>query len=408
MKKRLIATLLAISTILSLIPGTVLAAGKDDVTITVVDENGAAITDSALSVKVTHLYGYPFNRTENVTVTKSSAGVYVFDGSKYDQSSTKYYTITATLVKDGRTYSATQQINKYANSVVLTLEDFVQGDKWVSFDVYYIADGHFPDSFHGAADAKYYGPAGDNTPLLSINVNVTELQKRPGVLYQENVGNAYHFVPEAQSESEDSDIAHQENLAYVAKFWEQVKLCMDDASREAFEATGLYRALGLTQGIYNTYVPLILLSMTGLAFKNGLFIFLMRSYYRGVPDELEESSFIDGYGVFQTFFKIILPISGPMLITVFILAFAWQWTDIFYVNTFLPNAESFLLTSSKFWSAMPETLDLLSEAAGTNAKTFEVAVKNTAGLLVVLPLIIMYIFCQRYLVQGIESSGLAN
>jgi multiple sugar transport system permease protein len=134
----------------------------------------------------------------------------------------------------------------------------------------------------------------------------------------------------------------------------------------------------------------------------------MRSYYRGVPDELEESSFIDGYGVFQTFFKIILPISGPMLITVFILAFAWQWTDIFYVNTFLPNAESFLLTSSKFWSAMPETLDLLSEAAGTNAKTFEVAVKNTAGLLVVLPLIIMYIFCQRYLVQGIESSGLAN
>jgi multiple sugar transport system permease protein len=175
-----------------------------------------------------------------------------------------------------------------------------------------------------------------------------------------------------------------------------------------FEATGLYRALGLTQGIYNTYVPLILLSLTGLAFKNGLFIFLMRSYYRGVPDELEESSFIDGYGVFQTFFKIILPISGPMLITVFILAFAWQWTDIFYVNTFLPNAESFLLTSSKFWSTMPETLDLLSEAAGTNAKTFEVAVKNTAGLLVVLPLIIMYIFCQRYLVQGIESSGLAN
>ena len=175
-----------------------------------------------------------------------------------------------------------------------------------------------------------------------------------------------------------------------------------------FEATGLYRALGMTQGIYNTYIPLILLSLTGLAFKNGLFIFLMRSYYRGVPDELEESSFIDGYGVFQTFFKIILPISGPMLITVFILAFAWQWTDIFYVNTFLPNAESFLLTSSKFWSTMPATLDLLSDAAGANAKTFEVAVKNAAGLLVVLPLIILYIFCQRYLVQGIESSGLAN
>ena len=174
------------------------------------------------------------------------------------------------------------------------------------------------------------------------------------------------------------------------------------------KATGLYNALGLTQGIFNTYVPLILLSLTGLAFKNGLFIFLMRSYYRGVPDELEESSFIDGYGVFKTFFKIILPISGPMLITVFILAFSWQWTDIFYVNTFLPNADSFLLTSTQFWAKMPATLDLLGEAAGSSVQTFEVAVKNSAGLHVVLPLIIMYIFCQRFLVQGIESSGLAN
>ena len=63
-----------------------------------------------------------------------------------------------------------------------------------------------------------------------------------------------------------------------------------------FKATGLYPALGWTQGIYNTYVPLILLSLTGLAFKNGLFILIMRQFYRGVPDELEESSYVDGYG----------------------------------------------------------------------------------------------------------------
>ena len=54
---------------------------------------------------------------------------------------------------------------------------------------------------------------------------------------------------------------------------------------------------------------------------------------------------------------------------------------------------------------MPETLDLLKDQAGANYQTFEIAVKNTAGLLVILPLIIMYIFCQRYLIQGIEHSG---
>ena len=96
------------------------------------------------------------------------------------------------------------------------------------------------------------------------------------------------------------------------------------------------------------------------------------------------------------------------MITIFILAFSWQWTDIFYVNQFMPSSDTLLLTSSDFWSVMPETLEALSSGAGANVKTFEVAVKNAAGLLVVLPLIIMYIFCQKFLVQGIESSGLAN
>ena len=170
-------------------------------------------------------------------------------------------------------------------------------------------------------------------------------------------------------------------------------------------ATGFYSAIGFTQGIYNTYVPLILLSLTGLAFKNGLFIFIMRQFYRGVPDELEESSYVDGYGVFKTFFHIILPLSVPMLITVFILAFSWQWTDIFYVNTVMPSSDHLFLTSTSFWSEMPATLDILKSQAGVNYQTYEIAVKNTAGLLVILPLILMYLFCQRYLIQGIEHSG---
>jgi ABC-type maltose transport system permease subunit len=57
---------------------------------------------------------------------------------------------------------------------------------------------------------------------------------------------------------------------------------------------------------------------------------------------------------------------------------------------------------------MPDTLEALKDQAGANADTFEVAVKNTAGLLVVLPLMVLYIFCQRKLVQGIAQSGLAN
>lgn len=174
---------------------------------------------------------------------------------------------------------------------------------------------------------------------------------------------------------------------------------------DIIDLTWLCEAFGLTMGFYNTYVPIIFLSLTGLAFKNGLFIFIMRQFYRGIPDELEESSYVDGYGVMKTFFKIILPLSVPMLITVFILSFSWQWTDIFYTNTFLNSGDHPLLTGNSFWQILPESLAEIKDQAGGNVDSFVIAVKNTAGLLIIIPLVIMYLFCQRYLIQGIEHSG---
>ena len=86
-----------------------------------------------------------------------------------------------------------------------------------------------------------------------------------------------------------------------------------------------------------TFTPDVLMSLGGLAFKNGLYIYLMRQFFKGVPDELEESAYVDGSGVFRTFFTIILPISVPMMITVFLFAFSWQWNDDFYTTLFFGN-----------------------------------------------------------------------
>ena len=153
----------------------------------------------------------------------------------------------------------------------------------------------------------------------------------------------------------------------------------------------------------NTYWPLLLLSVFGLAFKNGLFIFMLRQFFRGVPDELEESAYIDGSGVMRTFFTIILPLSVPMMITVFLLSFSWQWTDNFYVQ------EVFFTVNSKI-KLMPDIIEMpytLTPEDGYAGKTlYEAAVKNTCGIMGAAPLIVMYLFCQKYLVQGIERSGL--
>ena len=151
--------------------------------------------------------------------------------------------------------------------------------------------------------------------------------------------------------------------------------------------------------LMNTHWPMILLSLGGLAFKNGLYIFLLRQFFRGVPDELEESAYMDGSGVFRTFIQIILPLSIPMMITVFLFAFCWQWTDDFYTNLFYTTARMKLMPKIV---AIPTSLD--TKYAGQNL--YEAAIKNTCGIMIIAHLVILYAFCQRFLVQGIERSGL--
>ncbi len=156
--------------------------------------------------------------------------------------------------------------------------------------------------------------------------------------------------------------------------------------------------------IANSYLPLILMSATGLAFKNGLYIFMLRQFFRGIPDELEESAYMDGCGTFRTFVQIILPLSIPMMITVFLFAFCWQWTDDFYVSLINTGIETSNQLLVDLVGEVPTSLKL-----GYAGQTlYETAIRNTCGLMIIAPLVILYAFCQNFLVQGIEHSGIAN
>ena len=151
----------------------------------------------------------------------------------------------------------------------------------------------------------------------------------------------------------------------------------------------------------NSFWPLLLLSIGGLAFKNGLYIFMMRQFFRNVPDELEESAYIDGSSIFRTFVQIVLPISIPMMVTVFLFAFSWQWTDNFYTNVFFTQSTIKLMPDI---IKVPKSIDT-SYAGG---KLYSAAALNTCGLMIIAPLIIVYLFCQKFLVQGIERSGITG
>jgi multiple sugar transport system permease protein len=180
-----------------------------------------------------------------------------------------------------------------------------------------------------------------------------------------------------------------------------------------FDILGVFNLLGggLTESLElipftsinlnNSYWPLALLSVTGLAYRNGLYIFMMRQFYRGVPDELEESAYLDGCGTFMTFFRIIIPLSVPMMVTIFLFAFCWQWTDDFYTTVFFTSSGMKLMPDIIM---TPKSLET-DFAAGD---LYISAIRNTCGLLVMAPLIVVYLFGQRFLVQGIERSGIVG
>ncbi len=174
-----------------------------------------------------------------------------------------------------------------------------------------------------------------------------------------------------------------------------------------FDIYGIIKLIkGDTLQLTNTYWPLAILSLTGLAYKNGLYIYMMRQFFRGVPDELEESAYIDGSGPFRTFLSIIIPLSVPMMITIFLFAFSWQWTDSFYSGLFFSGNRTTKLLPTII--VIPKTLNAIIQDGYAGANLYRQAIFNTCGLLIIAPLIVIYLFCQRYLIQGIERSGITG
>lgn len=168
-----------------------------------------------------------------------------------------------------------------------------------------------------------------------------------------------------------------------------------------FDLFGLYELIFREKGpsLMNTLWPIILLSITGYGFKNGLYIFIMRQFYKGVPEELEEAAAIDGYGTFSTFFRIILPMAVPMMITIFMFAFSWQWTDTFYSGIFFSN-----------FKVLANTIFTMSSAtSGLTSGAFSASMYlHTGVLMAITPLILIYVVAQRWIIGGIERSGLVG
>ncbi|CAM4223947.1 multiple sugar transport system permease protein [Paenibacillus endophyticus] len=174
-----------------------------------------------------------------------------------------------------------------------------------------------------------------------------------------------------------------------------------------FTLMGLIPLLtGKSVNLLNSYWPFLLTSLTASSLKAGLYIYIFRQFFRGIPKEVEEAAYIDGAGVGSTFLRIMLPNALPAIVTVLLFSFVWQWNDSFFTTTYL--------TSSKVMStqlaSLPYNLSILLEGGVTTNKDpfFMSMVQDTGILLAILPLVILYLFVQRYFVESIERTGIVG
>ena len=162
---------------------------------------------------------------------------------------------------------------------------------------------------------------------------------------------------------------------------------------------------GSTIRLTDSIWPMAILSITGFGLKNGLYILMMRQYFKGIPQELEEAAYVDGSGLFRTFGTIIVPISLSMMITILLFSFSWQWTDSYYSSMFFSQIK--LLSNTLLVGFQGVMLDGATVGL-KNGQPLTATLMNTMSLLVILPLIIIYLFAQKYLVEGIERSGIVG
>ena len=168
---------------------------------------------------------------------------------------------------------------------------------------------------------------------------------------------------------------------------------------------GLFNEQGFVN-LIGTLWPLIIPAALAMGVRSGLYIFIYRQFFINLPVALEDAAYIDGAGPYRTFFSIMLPNIKNAIITVFLFSFVWKWGEYYLSKQFLGSTDRSIMVAL---SAIRRDLASLSSLAGTQigSNPEKVATRVMAGcLLTAAPMLIMFIFTQRFLADSIEHIGI--
>lgn len=173
-----------------------------------------------------------------------------------------------------------------------------------------------------------------------------------------------------------------------------------------FDIFGLFTAItGKPLNLRQSIWPYVMMCLTCMGLKDGLYIYMMRQYFKSIPESLEEAAYVDGCGTFHTFWKIMLPDGLPIIASCFLFSFVWQWTDLFYSRNFLTGYTTYSVEMSVMASRMGHyfSKDATKSVVVPNGRTLQLI--SIAVLVCCIPLIILYCFTQRTFVESLAMTG---
>ncbi len=174
-----------------------------------------------------------------------------------------------------------------------------------------------------------------------------------------------------------------------------------------FDIFGIIKLItGEAINLRGSKLPYYLMSATAMGLKNGLYIYMIRQFFRNIPGDMEEAAYVDGCGMLRTFARIMLPQSKPILSSCFLFAFVWQWTDGFYSKMFLGTTPLVSTSLARIVDSLGAYIQRISGIKTTISVAYSNCILSTGTLMIILPLIIIYLFAQRAFVESISSTGI--
>ena len=148
--------------------------------------------------------------------------------------------------------------------------------------------------------------------------------------------------------------------------------------------------------------PVFIMTLFGVGLRSGLYIFIFTQFFRGLPREIEEAALIDGAGSLRTYLQVMMPNATGAIVTVTIFSIVWQYNDNFLGRLF--NVSDSILLSRRIGS-LQATIANVDQIRDPSITTLYV---YAGVVMMILPLLLIYIFMQKRLIEGIERSGIVG